>query len=140
MPHFLDARFLYDEDHGPLKGVGGFVELVYRSSFYLDNANLLQAPGYEIVNAGLHYDPPVEAGPLHKAHIYFEVENLLNKTYVGSASNITDTLGANGQSAMPRHWPHIPDRSLRAIHVAFTAASDSRFERAPGALRRVAFR
>ena len=97
VPHFLDARFVYDEDHGPLKGAGGFVEVVYRSSFFLDNANLLSAPAYDIVNLGVHYDPPEQFGPIHKAHIYFEVENLLNKTYVGSASNITDTLGANGQ-------------------------------------------
>ncbi len=117
VPHFLDARFLYDEDHGPLKGVGGFVELVYRSSFYLDNANLLQAPGYEIVNAGLHYNPPVEAGPLHKAHIYFEVENLLDKTYVGSASNITDTLGTNGQ---------VGDAATLAAHTGSIFAGNPR--------------
>ncbi|MEJ0092114.1 MAG: TonB-dependent receptor [Methylocella sp.] len=97
VPHFLDARVLYDQDHGPLQGVGGFAELVYRSSFNLDNANELQAPGYAIVNLGLHYDPPANLGLAHGMHIYFEVQNVSNTTYVGSASNITDTLGANGQ-------------------------------------------
>jgi iron complex outermembrane recepter protein len=98
VPQSLNLRFLYDQDTGPLKGVGGFIELVHRSSFELDNANLISAPGYDLVNAGLHYDIPGQPPSfVRKIHLYFEVQNLFNKTYVGSASNITDTLAANGQ-------------------------------------------
>jgi iron complex outermembrane recepter protein len=92
--------------------------LVQRSSFELDNANLLKAPGYDLVNVGLHYDIPGQ--PLsfvRKTHFYFEVQNIFNKTYVGSAANITDTLAANGQ---------VGDASTLAAHTGSIFAGNPR--------------
>ena len=40
---------------GPLAGLGAFVEVQWKDSFYMDNANLLKAPGYELVNLNVHY-------------------------------------------------------------------------------------
>jgi iron complex outermembrane receptor protein len=62
----------------------------------LDNANLISAPGYVIMNAGLHWDPPAELGSISRVRFYVEVQNLLNQRYVGSANNISDTLAATG--------------------------------------------
>ena len=54
-PNELTARLGYDELSGPLTGLGGFVEVQWKDSFYMDNANLLKAPGYELVNLNVHY-------------------------------------------------------------------------------------
>ncbi|WP_163361980.1 TonB-dependent receptor domain-containing protein, partial [Klebsiella aerogenes] len=54
--HQLLARIGYDVPAGPLAGLGAFVETVVQGDFYVDNANLLKAPGYAIVNANVHYD------------------------------------------------------------------------------------
>ena len=40
---------------GPLAGLGAFVESS-GSLFYMDNANLRKAPGYELVNLNVHYN------------------------------------------------------------------------------------
>lgn len=97
IPNFLDARVLYDQPDGAAKGLGGFVEVVVRDNFYLDNANLLRAPGYQLVNLEMHYDPGWTVGPMKAVRAFFEVENLFNRTYVGTASNITDTLASAGR-------------------------------------------
>ena len=54
-PNELTARLGYDEMSGPLAGLGAFVEVQWKDSFYMDNANLLKAPGYELVNLNMHY-------------------------------------------------------------------------------------
>ena len=54
-PNELTARLGYDEMSGPLAGLGAFVEVQWKDSFYMDNANLLKAPGYELVNLNVHY-------------------------------------------------------------------------------------
>nr|WP_239021401.1 TonB-dependent receptor [Novacetimonas cocois] len=99
IPHFLNARFLYDQPDGPLEGVGGFVEVTWRSDYWLDNANILKAPGYDLLNLELHYDPPERFGFAHRLHGFFEIQNLANQTYIAGATNITDVLGANGHDA-----------------------------------------
>ena len=70
------------------------MEYVWLDSFYMDNANLLKAPGYGLVNLNLHYDTEAEHSYLKGAIFFFEVQNLLNKTYVASANNITDSISA----------------------------------------------
>jgi iron complex outermembrane receptor protein len=67
---------------------------VWLDAFYIDNANLLKAPGYGIVNLNLHYDTEVEHSYLKGAIFFFEVQNLLNKTYVASANNVTDSISS----------------------------------------------
>lgn len=99
IPHFLNARFLYDQPDGPLEGLGGYVEVTWRSGEWLDNANRLRAPGYQLVNLELHYDPPKRFGWVHRLHTYVEVQNLANQTYVAGATNVADVLQANGQQA-----------------------------------------
>jgi len=91
-PNALFTRLGYDEPFGPWKGVGAFVEYVWLDAFYMDNANLLKAPGYGLVNLNVHYDTEVTHDYVKGAIFFFEVKNVLNKTYVASANNITDTI------------------------------------------------
>jgi iron complex outermembrane receptor protein len=95
-PNFVFVRLGYDQPDGALKGLGGFVETDFRDAFYVDNGNLLKAPSFTIVNLQAHWDPGLKLGPVSKIRAFFEVQNLFNKTYVASANNLTDTLGANG--------------------------------------------
>lgn len=95
--HFLDGRVIYDQSTGSLRGLGGYVEATWRDQYFLDNANLLTAPGYTLLNLSLHYDPPVGHGFTSRLRFFFDLQNLANKTYVGSAGNITDSLTTSGQ-------------------------------------------
>ena len=63
----------------------------------MDNANLLSAPGYTLLNLSTHYDPPIGHGALSRLRFYFDIQNLANRTYVSSASNLTNTLNTTGQ-------------------------------------------
>ncbi|WP_236748072.1 TonB-dependent receptor domain-containing protein [Acetobacter aceti] len=99
IPNFLNARFLYDQPDGPLEGLGGYAEVTWRDSYWLDNANRLKAPGYALLNLEMHYDSPAQFGWAHRLHWYFEVQNVANQTYIAGAANISDSLQANGQQA-----------------------------------------
>jgi iron complex outermembrane receptor protein len=94
IPTFANGRLGYDQPHGAFAGLGGFAEVTYRSRYFIDNANLLRIPGYTLVNLNLHYDPPAAAGWWSRLSFYASVQNLADKTYVGSASIISDSLGA----------------------------------------------
>ena len=93
-PNELFARLGYDRPTGPWKGVGGFVEYIWKDTFYMENANLLRAPGYGLVNVNVHYDTEVMHPYLKGAIFFFEVKNVLDTTYVASANNITDSISA----------------------------------------------
>ncbi|WP_400766752.1 TonB-dependent receptor family protein [Methylosinus sporium] len=97
-PHELTARIGYDQPDGDFKGLGAYVEYSFKSSYYLDNSNQLTIPGYGIVNLNLHYDAALPDNPLLLKNIsaYFGVQNVFDRTYVASASNITNTLAAPG--------------------------------------------
>ena len=99
VPNVLDLRLVYDQPDGHFEGLGGFLEFTFRDGYWLDNANLLKAQGAGLFNVELHYDPPARFGLLHRVHLYCEVENLANRTYVGSALNVTDSLTAAGAEA-----------------------------------------
>lgn len=99
MPHFLNARVLYDQPDGWLQGLGAFAEVTWRSAFYIDNANILKVPAYALLNLEVHYDPPQHMGWAHHLHTYFEVQNVTNQTYAAGATDISDALLANGQQA-----------------------------------------
>ena len=96
-PNFLNARVLYDQPVGRFRGFGGFVEANWRDNYKLDNANLLSAPGYTLLNLSTHYDPPAGHGALSRLGFYFEVQNLANRTYVASANNVTNSLNTEGE-------------------------------------------
>jgi iron complex outermembrane receptor protein len=95
-PNELTARLGYDELHGPLTGLGGFVELVSKDSFYMDNANFLKAPGYNLVNVNLHYKTDLASDYFRQLTLFFQVSNVFDKTYVASANNIANTVTAAG--------------------------------------------
>jgi iron complex outermembrane receptor protein len=95
-PNELVTRLGYDQLSGPLAGLGGFVEVLWKDSFYMDNANLLKAPGYELVNLNVHYKTDLVSDYLKSLSLYLEVRNVFNRTYVASANNITDSVTALG--------------------------------------------
>ncbi len=95
-PNELTARLGYDVLHGSLTGLGGFVELVWKDAFYMDNANFLQAPGYELVNVNLHYKTDLGSDYFRQLNLFFEVRNVFDRTYVASANNIANTVTAAG--------------------------------------------
>ncbi len=93
-PNFLTARLGYDQPTGPLAGLGAFVEYDWRGAFFIDNANLLKAPGYHLVNFNLHYDPDIGFAFVKEFSVFLEVENIFDKTYVASANNVSDSINA----------------------------------------------
>jgi iron complex outermembrane recepter protein len=86
------GRIAYDQPFGDFKGLGGFVEYQYRGDSPLDNANLLWAPGYGIVNADIHYTRDLDNGEIKKFTIYFGVKNIFDRTYISSFPVVTDAL------------------------------------------------
>jgi iron complex outermembrane receptor protein len=91
-PNELATRLGYDVPVGPWKGAGWFAEYVWQAAFFMDNANLLTAPGYGLVNLNIHYDWEVVHDWIRSAIVFVEVKNLFDRTYVASANNITNTL------------------------------------------------
>lgn len=95
-PNELTARLGYDELSGPLAGLGAFVEVQWKDSLYMDNANLLKAPGYELVNLNLHYKTDLAPDYLKSLSLYLEVKNVFDRTFVASANNIGNSVTALG--------------------------------------------
>lgn len=90
----VNARVRYDQGSGPLEGFGVYAEWNIRPDTWMDNANLLKAPGYTVLNVGAHYDPPEGLGALSRLRFYLTVQNLQDKVYVASAGNITNSINA----------------------------------------------
>jgi iron complex outermembrane receptor protein len=95
-PNELTARLGYDHLSGPLAGLGAFVEVQWKDSFYMDNANFLKAPGYELVNLNLHYTTDLVSDYFKALSLYLEVRNVFDRTYVASANNIGNSVTAAG--------------------------------------------
>ncbi|MEH2590165.1 TonB-dependent receptor family protein [Bradyrhizobium sp. AZCC 1721] len=95
-PHELTARLGYEQMWGPLAGLGAFVEVQWKDSFYMDNANLLKAPGYELVNLNVHYNTDLKSDYFKSLSMYVEVRNVFDRTYVASANNIANSVTAGG--------------------------------------------
>jgi iron complex outermembrane receptor protein len=91
-PNELFARLAYDQPYGILAGLGAFIETYWRASFFMDNANLIKAPGYALVNLDLHYDLSASEANPKNFRIYFEIQNLFNTTYIASANNVSDSI------------------------------------------------
>ena len=92
----LTTRLGYDEMSGRLAGLGAFVEVQWKDSFYMDNANLLKAPGYELVNLNVHYKTDLPSDYFRSLSLYLEVRNVFDRTYVASANNITNSVTSAG--------------------------------------------
>jgi iron complex outermembrane receptor protein len=95
-PNELTTRLGYDEVSGSLRGLGAFVEVQWKDSFYMDNANLLMVPGYELVNLNMHYKTELASDYLKSLSLYLEVKNVFDRTYVASANNIGNSVTALG--------------------------------------------
>ncbi|HTJ62611.1 MAG TPA: TonB-dependent receptor [Alphaproteobacteria bacterium] len=93
-PNFLTARVGYDQPTGPFAGLGAFVEYSWRGGFFMDNANLLQAPGYRLVNLNFHYHPDVTFGAIESMTLFLEIQNLFDTGYVASANNVADSINS----------------------------------------------
>jgi iron complex outermembrane recepter protein len=93
-PHYMFARLGYDVPDGPLAGFGGFIEDNFRGGFNVDNANLVQVSDYNIVNLNLHYTPQLTGGTVKSFSLFFEIQNLFDKTYIASANNIADSISS----------------------------------------------
>ncbi|HEX8553635.1 MAG TPA: TonB-dependent receptor [Sphingomonas sp.] len=91
VPTFINARVGYDVPAGAFAGLGGFVEVTRRGRYFIDNGNLLSVPGYTLVNLNLHYDPPGS-----RVSLFASAQNLFDRTHVGSASIIANSLDATG--------------------------------------------
>ena len=96
IPTFVNGRVGYDQPGGGLQGLGGFVEVTYRDRYPIDNGNQLTLPAYTLVNLNLHYDPPRSDDWWSRLSLFASVQNLFDRTYVGSASVIADSLGTGG--------------------------------------------
>ncbi|MEJ0070960.1 MAG: hypothetical protein WDO24_22020 [Pseudomonadota bacterium] len=58
----------------------------------------MKVPSSELVNFNLHYSPTIGGSYFPGLTLFFEVDNLLNQTYVASANNVSDSINAaNGQ-------------------------------------------
>ena len=62
----------------------------------MDNANLLKAPGYELVNLNVHYNTDLKSDYFKSLSMYAEVRNVFDRTYVASANNIGNSVTAGG--------------------------------------------
>jgi iron complex outermembrane receptor protein len=75
----LNLRAGYDIQSGALRGIGAFIETSWRESAFADNANLMRAPGYTLLNLNAHYDPPEGMGALSRVRFYISARNLADR-------------------------------------------------------------
>ena len=100
-PENIFSRISYDVPDGPLAGLGAFFEYDRRAGFNIDNANLAKAPSYDIINLNVHFTPQLSGGTVRSLTVFFEAQNLLDKTYVASANNVTDTINSTTGAQNP---------------------------------------
>jgi iron complex outermembrane receptor protein len=96
IPNNLSARLVYEKPSSRYGNFGTYLDTTYRSAFWLDNANLLSAPSATVMNFDVHYDPAPGHGLLSRTHFYFDLQNLANRTFVGSESNASDSINSAG--------------------------------------------
>ncbi len=97
-PNEVTTRLSYDVPDGPLKGAGAFAEYEWHDGFFMENANLLTAPGYELVNVNVHYSKDFSSGPIKSLLAYFEIRNVFDETYISAANNISDKTDSTAAS------------------------------------------
>jgi iron complex outermembrane recepter protein len=120
-PHELTARLGYEQMWGPLAGLGAFVEVQWKDSFYMDNANLQKAPGYELVNLNVHYKTDLQSDYFKSLSMYAEVRNVFDRTYIASANNIGNTVnaGVQGLSTTGSIYAGSPRAFMAGMKLAF---------------------
>lgn len=91
-PHTLTARAAYDVPHGEFKGVGAFVEYVFKSSYNIDPANLLRLPGYGLVNFNIHYNRDIADFYFRNVEVYVSLNNAFDRKFVAGAGVAQNTV------------------------------------------------
>jgi iron complex outermembrane receptor protein len=84
-PHTLTARVGYDQPDGDFKGLGAYVEYIFKSGYTIDNANFSSLPGYGLVNLNVHYNRDVADFYFKNIELYFNVNNVFNRRYIAGA-------------------------------------------------------
>ncbi|UPK07464.1 TonB-dependent receptor [Bradyrhizobium sp. 170] len=120
-PHELTARLGYEQMWGPLAGLWAFVEVQWKDSFYMDNANLQKAPGYELVNLNVHYKTDLQSDYFKSLSMYVEVRNVFDRTYIASANNIGNSVsaGVQGLSNTGSIYAGSPRAFIAGMKLAF---------------------
>ena len=83
---FLNSRLGYESYFG----LGGWFEVNYQDSYFVNNSNTLRAPSYNVLNLDLHYARDLKWAWLSRIEAFLELQNLLDTTYIGSAVTVTD--------------------------------------------------
>ncbi|WP_442755782.1 TonB-dependent receptor [Methylocystis sp. JAN1] len=91
-PHTITTRASYDIPHGAYKGLGAFVEYVFKSAYTLDAANLSSIPGYGLVNLNLHYNRDVENFYFRNIEVYLSLNNVFDRRYMAATFIMPNTL------------------------------------------------
>ena len=99
----LDQLFFRRLSNGQVSSAQTFMDAARLTpqtfnSFYMDNANLLKAPGYELVNLSLHYRTNLASESLKSLSLFLEVRNLFDRTYLASANNIANSVTSGVQN------------------------------------------
>jgi iron complex outermembrane receptor protein len=94
-PSFLNARLGYESYFG----LGGWLEVNYQDSYFVNNSNTLRAPSYNVLNLDLHYARDLKWAWLRRVEAFLDLQNLLNTTYIGSAVTVTDDV-INSQASL----------------------------------------
>ncbi|HXJ80759.1 MAG TPA: TonB-dependent receptor [Candidatus Methylomirabilis sp.] len=92
---FLNGRIGYETPFG----LGGYFEVNYQNSYFVNNSNTLSAPSYFVMNLDLHYAQDINWGWVKRMEAFLELQNLANKTYIGSAITVTDDV-INSQASL----------------------------------------
>lgn len=89
-PNELTARLGYDQPFGLYKGAGAYVEYQWKDAFFMDNGNLIEAPGYDLVNLNVHYNTEFATGYVKALSAFFEIRNVFDETYIAAANNVSN--------------------------------------------------
>jgi iron complex outermembrane receptor protein len=107
---FLNARLGYESPWH----VGAWFEVNYVDDYFVNNSNTLSAPGYNVLNANIHYGRTFSGPFLRGFEVYLEGRNLADRTYIDSAIPVSDDLVTT-------------QASLQAKQAFFTGPSRSVF-------------
>lgn len=94
VPQTLNTRLSYTQRSGRFSGAGAYVAYDWRTGFVVDNANLLEVPGYHLWNAGVDYKAPAGLGVWSGLQAYVQVQNLFDTVYIASAGNISNSINS----------------------------------------------
>ena len=60
----------------------------------MENANLVQAPDYILFNLNIHYNRDLSGGIIQGYRLFLEVQNLMGRTYLAAANNVSNSISA----------------------------------------------